>query len=101
MRAKELQAPDGISGDKLFQKQPAEQPREHARRQEEARPTGYRPLAVQGNAPARNDHVDMRLVDERRYPGVQYGYHADPRARCFGSAAIVIIVSAQAFNIRS
>src|ERR1700719_3533632 len=70
----------------LFQKQPAEQPREHAHRQEEARPAGYPPLAVQGNAPARNDHVDMRMVGERRSPGVQYGGHADPRAQVFGIA---------------
>ena len=53
-----------MGGDELFQKQPAEQPREHAHRQEEARPAGYPPLAVQGNAAARNDHVDMRMVGE-------------------------------------
>ena len=40
--------------------------------------------AVQGNAPARNDHVDMRMVGERRSPGVQHGGHADPRAQVFG-----------------
>jgi hypothetical protein len=57
----------------LFQKQPAEQPREHAHRQEEARPAGYPPLAVQGNAPARNNHVDVRVAGERRSPGVQHG----------------------------
>jgi hypothetical protein len=51
--------------------------------------------------PKGNDHVDMRIVGERRSPGVQYGGHADPRARCLGSAAIVIIVSAEALNIRS
>src|ERR1700736_1135332 len=76
VRAKELQAPGGMGGDELFQRQPAEQPREHAHRQEEARPAGYPPLAVQGNAAARNDHVDMRMVGERRSPGVQYGGHA-------------------------
>src|ERR1700732_2605862 len=58
MRAKDLQAPGSMGGDELFQKQPAEQPREHAHRQEEARPAGYPPLAVQGNAPARNHLVD-------------------------------------------
>jgi hypothetical protein len=73
-----------MGGDELFQKQPAEQPREHAHRQEEARPAGYPPLAVQGNAPARNDHVDVRVVGERRSPGVQHGGHADPRAQVFG-----------------
>jgi len=29
--AKELQAPGGMDGDKLFQKQPAEQPRDYSR----------------------------------------------------------------------
>jgi len=52
VRAKELQAPGGMGGDELFQKQPAEQPREHAHRHKEARPAGYPPLAVQGNAPS-------------------------------------------------
>ena len=36
VRTKELQEPGGMGGDELFQKQPAEQPREHAHRQEEA-----------------------------------------------------------------
>ena len=40
MRAKELPAPGGMDGDELFQKQLAEHPREHAHRQEEARPAG-------------------------------------------------------------
>ena len=84
MRAKELQAPGGVGGDELFQKQPAEQPREHAHRQEEARPAGDPALAVQGNAAARNDHVDVRMVGERRSPCVQHGSHADPRAQMFG-----------------
>jgi hypothetical protein len=83
MTRQELQAPGGMGSDELFQKQPAEQPREHAHRQEEARPAGYRPLAVQGNAATRNDHVDMRMVGERRSPGV-HGGHADPRAQVFG-----------------
>src|SRR3984893_4741910 len=51
VRATELQAPGGMGGDELFQKQPAEQPREDAHRQEEARPAGYPPLAVQGMPP--------------------------------------------------
>ena len=31
-RPEQLQAPGGMDGDKLFQKQPAEQPRKHAHR---------------------------------------------------------------------
>ena len=73
-----------MGGDELFQKQPAEQPRQHAHRQEEARPAGHPTLAVQGNAAARNDHVNVRMMGERRSPCVQHGGHADPRAQMFG-----------------
>ena len=84
VRAKELQAPGGMGGDELFQKQPSEQPREHAHRQEEARPAGHPALTVQGNTTARNDHVNVRMMGERRTPCVQHGSHADPRAQAFG-----------------
>jgi len=87
-----------MDGDKLFQKQPAEQPRKHAHRQEEAWPTGCPALTVQGNAAARNDHMDMG-----------WWVSADPHVcstdvtpirapKCLGSAAIVIIVSAEALE---
>jgi len=73
-----------MDGDKLFQKQPAEQPRKHAHRQEEAWPTGCPALTVQGNAAARNDHMDMGMVGERRPPCVHHGRHTDPCAQMFG-----------------
>ncbi len=83
MRAKESQATGGVGDDELFQKQSAEQPRQHAHRQEEAGPAGYPALTVQGDAAARDDHVNMRMVGERRPPCVQHGGHADPRAQMF------------------
>ena len=41
-------------------------------------------LTVQGNAAARNDHMDMGMMGERRPPSVQHGRHADPCAQMFG-----------------
>jgi hypothetical protein len=35
--AEKLQTPGGVGGDELFEKQPAEQPRQHAHRQEPGR----------------------------------------------------------------
>jgi hypothetical protein len=54
-----------MGGGELFQKQPAEQSRDHPHRQEEAQPAGYPALTDQGNAAARNDHVNMRMVGDR------------------------------------
>src|ERR1700730_4089990 len=51
--------------------------------QEEVRSTGYPPLAIQGNAPARYDHVHVRVMRHCRAPGVQHGGYADPCAQVF------------------
>jgi len=57
----------------LLQEQPAKQAREHARhRQEEAGPA--RPpnaLAVERDAAARYDHVDVRMMGHGRTPGME------------------------------
>ena len=73
-----------MCGDELLQEQPAEQAREHAHRQEEARPARHPALAVERDAAARHDHVDMRMMGERRAPGVQHGGDADAGAEMLG-----------------
>jgi hypothetical protein len=89
-----------MGGDELFQKQPAEQPREHAHRKK----------------PGRQD-THLWPSKEMPPPGTimwtcGWWVSADPQVcctevapirapRCLGSAAIVIIVSAEALNRRS
>ena len=80
MIAEELQAAGVVGGGELLQEQPPEQPREHAHGEEEAGPAGYPALAVQRDAAARHDDVDVRMMRERRAPGVQHGGEADPGA---------------------
>jgi len=60
--AEELQLSCAMSGLKLRQDQPSEQAREHAYGEEEAGPAGDPTLAVKGDAAARHDHVDVRMV---------------------------------------
>jgi hypothetical protein len=50
----------------LLQDQPAEQAREHAHGQEEAGPACDPARAVEREAAARRDAVDVRVVGERR-----------------------------------
>jgi len=45
---------------------------------------------------ARNDHVNVRMMGERRPPSVQNEVTPIRAPRCLGSAAIVITVSAEA-----
>jgi len=73
-----------MSGGELLQDQSPEQAREHTHREEEAGPAGDPALAVKGDATARNDHVDMRMVGERRAPGVEDGQDADAGAEVLG-----------------
>ena len=82
--AEELQAAGVVRGDQLLQEQPAEQAREHAHRQEEAGPAGDPALAVERDAAARHDHVDVRMMGQRRAPGVQHGGDADAGAEVLG-----------------
>ena len=69
MRAKELQAPGGMGGDELFQKQPAEHPREHAHRQEEARPAGYPPSGRPRKCPRPSPSAPLAKVRFRGQSG--------------------------------
>ena len=68
----------------LLQEQSAEQAREHAHRQEEAGPARHPALAVERDAAARHDHVDMRMMGERRTPGMENRGDADAGAEMAG-----------------
>jgi len=73
-----------VSGIKPLQDQPAEQAREHAHGQEEVGSAGNPALAIKRDAAARHDHVDMRVVGERRAPSVEDGEDADAGAQVLG-----------------
>ncbi len=55
-------------------------------------------LIVEGKPATRHDHMHMRMVGQRRSPGVKHGRHADPCAEMLGSAAIVSSVSGVALE---
>ena len=76
-----------VSGGEPFQHEAPEQPRQHPDRQEEtAAPAaaGDEALAVEREPAAGNDHVHMRMMGERRSPGVQDRCHADAGAEILG-----------------
>ena len=84
MVAEEREAAGGVRVSEHFEEQPAEQAREHAHRQEEAGPAGQPLFAVERQAAARHDHVQMRMVGHGRAPGVEHGGDADLGAEVFG-----------------
>jgi hypothetical protein len=47
-------------------------------------PARHPALSVERNAAAGYDHMQMRMVSERRTPGVQYRGDADPGTKMFG-----------------
>ena len=49
-----------------LQEQPSKQAREHAYRQEEARPTGHPTCAIKADAAARHNHMNVRMVRHGR-----------------------------------
>ena len=70
-----------MQGRESFEKEAAKEARQHAHGQEEAGPASDPTFAVQRKAAAGNDDVDVRMVGQRRAPGVQYGGQADARAQ--------------------
>jgi len=83
MIAEERQVASLVGGDQLLQKQPAKQAREHAHWQEKAGPARYPTLAVERDASARHDHMDVRVMGHGRAPAVQHGGDADAGAEVF------------------
>ena len=82
--AEELQPPRAMQLPKLFEEAPPEQPREHAHGQEEPRPAGHPGLAVGCQPASRHDAVHMRVMRQRRAPGVQHQRGADTRTQMPG-----------------
>ena len=70
-----------MQGGEPFEEEPAEQARQHAHGQEEAALAGDPARPVRRQAAAGNDDVDVRMVGQRRAPGVQHGGEADARAQ--------------------
>ena len=70
-----------MQGRDAFEEQAAEETRQHAHRQEEAALAGDPARPVRRKAAAGNDDVDVRMVGQRRAPGVQHGGEADARAQ--------------------
>ena len=73
MLAEELQLVGLVGGAKFLQEQSSEQMRENLHGEEEPWATRQPSLAIQCDAAARHDHVDMRMVGHGRAPGVQHG----------------------------
>jgi hypothetical protein len=69
-----------MQGREPFEEEPPEETRQHPHGQEEAGLAGDPARTVRRQAAAGNDDVDVRMVGERRAPGVQYGGQADARA---------------------
>ena len=84
MIAEELELAGGMGVGELRQEEPPEQPREHAHGQEEAGPADDPPLAIERDAAAGHDHVDMRVVGHRRAPRMEHGGDADAGAEMPG-----------------
>ena len=82
--AAEGEAAGPMQGRETIEKQAAEQAREHAHGEEEAGLAGDPAPVVRRQAAAGNDDVDMRMVGQRRAPGVQHGGEADARAQMLG-----------------
>ena len=78
--AEEDEATGRMQGCEPFEEEPAEETRQHPHGQEEAGLAGDPARTVRRQAAAGNDDVDVRMVGERRAPGVQYGGQADARA---------------------
>ena len=75
--AEELQCALGVGGGKAFAHESAEQSREHLDAEEVPSSAGYPALPVERDAAARHDDVEVRMVGERRAPGVQHAGEPD------------------------
>ena len=57
----------------LVEEQPAEEPREHADRQEEAGTTGDPSCSIERRSAARHDAMDVRMMVQVLAPGMEHG----------------------------
>src|ERR1700684_424944 len=77
----EDETPGRMQGCEPFEEEPAKETRQHPHGQEEAGLAGDPARTVRRQGAAGNDDVDVRMVGQRRAPGVQYGAEADARAQ--------------------
>jgi len=84
--AEELQLAMPVGHFECFEEAPAEQAREHAHRQEEAGPAVDPALTVRRESATGDDAAHMRVMCERRAPGVQYERGANLGAEMPGIA---------------
>ena len=82
--AEEGEAACGVKRREPVQEQPAEQARQHAHGQEEAGTARDPARAVGRQAAAGNDDVDVRMMGQRRAPGMQDSGQPDARAQMLG-----------------
>src|ERR1700676_4832366 len=82
--AEELEFPGAMSGGELLQDQPAEQARENTHVEEKVGSAGDPARTIERDAATRNDHMDMRMVVERRAPGVEDREQPDAGAEVLG-----------------
>ena len=76
-RAEEAEFAGLEGGAQFVEEQPAEEPREHAHRQEEAGPAGDPARAVERQAAAGHDAMDVRMMVQVLAPGMEHGDEAD------------------------
>src|SRR5271166_6549085 len=79
--AEEDEAAGRVQSREPFEEEPAEETRQHPHGQEEAGLAGDPARTVRRQAAAGNDDVDVRMVGQRRAPGVEHGGEADARAQ--------------------
>jgi hypothetical protein len=82
--AAELQLPVPLALDESFDEAPPRRSRQHARRQEEAWPATHPALAIGREPAAGNDAIHVRMVRQRRAPGMRYQGRADACAQMLG-----------------
>ena len=73
-----------MQGRDPFEEAAAEKTRQHAHGQEEAGLAGDPARPIRRQAAAGRDDVDVRMMGERRAPGVQHGGEADARQAASG-----------------
>ena len=79
--AEEGEAAGRMQGREAVEEEAAEETRQHPHGQEEAGLAGDPARTVRRQAAAGRDDVDVRMMGERRAPGVQHGGEADARAQ--------------------
>ena len=79
--AEEGEAAGRMQGREAVEEEAAEETRQHPHGQEEAGLAGDPARPVRRQAAAGRDDVDVRMVGQRRAPGVQHGGEADARAQ--------------------